>query len=748
MLKFLRMILDPLGNNTDCICLSHRQRSASLEYRVLNKYFKMAATTRRAIIWLKYNDLRLADHEPIVHAHANFDSVLHLFVFDPIWHGKTAHGGLPRLGHFRAKFLLETVSDLRASLKSLGSDLIVRCGDSATVLAAVARATSATAVLTHREVCVEELELEQRVSAALKELPAMPRLITFWGGQTLYHMDDIGIDIAKALPPVFSNFRRHVEGRASIRGPLPAPLALKPSPPSFTDGLPIDPPLLSPFATVRACGANAGNGLFPSLAALGVPDLSPHYAVLGLVAPVPVSPPVGAASSTTLGDDSAVSPSATAPLASAVLSPAAGTLADGSAVSALPSLADPRCVMRFSGGEKAALARLAAFVWGPGDALRTYKATRNGLLGADYSSKLAPWLAVGAISPRTIAAEVRAYEAARGGNDSTYWLLFELLWRDYFRFAPLAWGRSLFSRWGPRGARAKPPSDRIHWLTDRRLLTAWASGSTGYPFVDASMIELLRSGFSSNRSRQNVASFFVRDLGMDWRLGAEWFESLLLDYDPGSNYGNWTYVAGVGADPREDRYFLIPKQARDYDPHGHFCTIWLPQLKGVPADALHDPRRLTAAQRGAAAYPAPVVPLFAWSSSGSGNYGGGDGGRGGSNSSRSNGGGGGTPGSHRVGGTSTSGGGSGGAGGGPGSRNANSGDGGRGGGPRGGGRGGARGGVSGSSSGGSNNGGARGGVSGSSSGGSNNRGARGGASTNNSRAGQDRPANSAPAAPK
>lgn len=85
-------------------------------------------------------------------------------------------------------------------------------------------------------------------------------------------------------------------------------------------------------------------------------------------------------------------------------------------------------------------------------------------------------------------------------------------------------------------------------------------GRTGHPFVDANMRELAATGFMSNRGRQNVASFFTKDMNADWRIGAEYFESQLLDYDVGSNWGNWNYVAGVGCDPREGRYFNIVKQ--------------------------------------------------------------------------------------------------------------------------------------------------------------------------------------------
>lgn len=77
-----------------------------------------------------------------------------------------------------------------------------------------------------------------------------------------------------------------------------------------------------------------------------------------------------------------------------------------------------------------------------------------------------------------------------------------------------------------------------------RLIYFYLVGRTGVPFVDANMRELLETGWMSNRGRQNVASFLVKDLHLDWRLGAEWFESLLIDHDVCSNYGNWNYVSG------------------------------------------------------------------------------------------------------------------------------------------------------------------------------------------------------------
>ncbi|XP_060085150.1 cryptochrome DASH-like, partial [Ylistrum balloti] len=219
---------------------------------------------------------------------------------------------------------------------------------------------------------------------------------------------------------------------------------------------------------------------------------------------------------------------------------------------------DPRSVMSFQGGETVALDRLNHYLW-QSDSVSTYKETRNGLVGSDYSTKFSVWLANGCISPRHIYWEIKKYEAERLANQSTYWVTFELLWRDYFRYVALKYGKKLFSEGGIQ-------EKAIPWKRDRNLLKAWMEGKTGVPFVDANMRELAATGFMSNRGRQNVASFLTKDLKLDWRMGAEWFESQLIDHDVCSNYGNWLYSAGIGNDPREDRKFNMIKQGLDYDP--------------------------------------------------------------------------------------------------------------------------------------------------------------------------------------
>ena len=229
-------------------------------------------------------------------------------------------------------------------------------------------------------------------------------------------------------------------------------------------------------------------------------------------------------------------------------------------------LTDHRASTIFKGGESNALARLDHYTWGT-DAIATYFDTRNGLLGNNFASKLSPWLAAGCISPRHINAEVKRYEAARAKNKSTYWLIFELLWRDFFRLNMHKHQTQLFF---PGGIKRKVIK---HSNNDERF-NAWKDATTGNAFIDANMNELKYTGFMSNRGRQVVASYLVNDLNQNWLRGAAYFESMLIDYDVCSNYGNWAYIAGVGNDPRNDRYFDVNKQANTYDPDGRYRRHW------------------------------------------------------------------------------------------------------------------------------------------------------------------------------
>ena len=230
-------------------------------------------------------------------------------------------------------------------------------------------------------------------------------------------------------------------------------------------------------------------------------------------------------------------------------------------------LMDPRSAFPFSGGERQAQKRIQDYFF-TNKFILQYKETRNGLLGADYSTKFSPWLALGAVSPRQIYAELIKFEQQYGANESTYWLVFELLWRDYFRYMLIKYGEKLFFK---NGLNIYNPKREI--VQSDELFQSWIQGKTGDDFVDACMHELAATGFMSNRGRQNVASYLVHQLKLDWRLGAEYFESMLLDYDVASNWGNWAYLAGVGNDPRQ-RVFNSQKQAGQYDENGEFRKCW------------------------------------------------------------------------------------------------------------------------------------------------------------------------------
>ncbi|WP_420385524.1 DASH family cryptochrome [Roseivirga sp.] len=227
---------------------------------------------------------------------------------------------------------------------------------------------------------------------------------------------------------------------------------------------------------------------------------------------------------------------------------------------------DDRAVIQFQGGSGPALNRLNYYLWDK-ELLANYKQTRNGLIGGDYSSKFSPWLAHGCISARQIYWQVKKFEKYVRKNSSTYWLVFELIWRDYFHFVAKKYGAKIFQREGILG------EDKIEWGDDR-LFHLWRDGKTGEPFVDANMHEMNATGFMSNRGRQNVASYLMHNMRIDWRLGAAYFEKMLIDYDPCSNYGNWIYIAGVGNDPRGGREFNIQRQKDMYDPKGEYQELW------------------------------------------------------------------------------------------------------------------------------------------------------------------------------
>lgn len=231
---------------------------------------------------------------------------------------------------------------------------------------------------------------------------------------------------------------------------------------------------------------------------------------------------------------------------------------------------DNRSAFPFQGGENSALKHLKNYIW-KFQQIKTYKETRNELVGVNYSTKFSSWLANGSLSPRIIYQEIRKFEQEVIANESTYWVLFELLWRDFFKCVSLKFSDALFYQSGILDR-------KYHWKQNPTIIQNWIDGKTEYDFVNANMLELKLTGWMSNRGRQNVASYFAKEKEQDWRIGASYFEAMLIDYDVHSNFGNWNYLAGVGNDPR-DRKFNIDLQAKNYDSFHVFRNLWLTKNK-------------------------------------------------------------------------------------------------------------------------------------------------------------------------
>ena len=253
------------------------------------------------------------------------------------------------------------------------------------------------------------------------------------------------------------------------------------------------------------------------------------------------------------------------------------------------------------GGEQPGLKWMKEYIW-QRRAISHYKATRNQLTGDDYSSQLSPWLAWGCLSVRTVWQQISDYEEEFGADEHSGWLKQELLWREFFHWSLRVHGSSFFRYEGIKtdAVETSPPQfDESRWQ-------AWCEARTGFPMIDAGQQELMQSGFVSNRLRQILASFFIHELQLDWRLGARWFEQHLIDFDVASNWGNWSYIAGSGHDPRNGRYFMLNKQLRQYDPQLSHIRLWLKGFESTTLEQVCDH------QQGKVLfgdYPAPIVSV-------------------------------------------------------------------------------------------------------------------------------------------
>jgi deoxyribodipyrimidine photo-lyase len=423
-----------------------------------------------ALIWFR-NNLRVHDNLSLKKATENHSKVIAVYFFDPKLF-KTDAFGFQKTAKFRAKFLLETITDLKENLKALNITLLTYFESPENRIHVLCDALSISAIYTQKEWTREEVSTENLINSTLSDTVHF----TADYDQFLYHPDAVSKDFSK-IPDVFTIFRKKLEKTVKIDGEFSASKL----------------PKENLISTVTAV---------PTMETLGFSDFK----------------------------------TAT------------------------------KTAFPFAGGETAAFERLQTYFFET-KKVSNYKKTRNGLIGADYSTKFSPWLANGSLSAKTIYWKIKAYESEFGANQSTYWVVFELIWRDYFKYISLKYTSKIFKIGGIL-------NKNYHWNTDQKTIQQWIQGETKDDFVNANMIELRETGFMSNRGRQNVASYFSKELLLDWRIGAAYFESMLIDYDVHSNYGNWMYVAGVGNDPR-DRKFNTQLQAERYDQNHKYRKLWL-----------------------------------------------------------------------------------------------------------------------------------------------------------------------------
>ncbi len=223
-------------------------------------------------------------------------------------------------------------------------------------------------------------------------------------------------------------------------------------------------------------------------------------------------------------------------------------------------------------------------------------------------SYLSVHLRFGTISIRRLARE--AHRRAGAGSQGAATWLSELIWRDFYH-------QILHHHPHVTDSAFKPAYDEIEWETGQAAeaaFVAWCQGRTGYPLVDAAMAQINHSGYMHNRLRMIVASFLIKDLGIDWRWGERYFAIHLNDFDLAANNGGWQWAASSGCDAQPYfRIFNPTSQSRKFDPDGVFIRRYLPQLAGLPDAALHDPGSARPADLEAAGivlgrdYPPPIV---------------------------------------------------------------------------------------------------------------------------------------------
>ncbi len=453
---------------------------------------------KRSIVWFRL-DLRLHDNEALTEALKSTHEVLPVYIFDRRLFEQSTRYGFRKTGIHRARFLIESVSDLRSSLRAKGSDLVVRVGHPEDEIYRLAKQLKSSWIFCNRERTRDEVRVQDGLE---KKLWSIGQEMRYSRGKMLYYTQDLPFPVTHT-PDTFASFRKEVENYTPIRSPLAEPKEIL----RWTKD--IDP------------------GSIPSLEDLGYHDQE----------------------------------------------------------------RDPRADMIYCGGASEALQRMATFFWEIGD-IDHYDETQNELVDCHDSSRFSPWISHGCLSPKTVYKELLKLKEAGRNAEAINLFFLQLLWRDYHRLMGKKYENQIFLKGGTKGVVRSDLGDHFD------LLDIWINGETGVPLVDACMNELKATGYLSRRGRELVSSFLINELKVNWQMGAEYFESILIDYDPCSNYGNWNLVAGIGSNNRRDPVFNLAAQARKLDPKGDYIKLWADKYHTKTVDELNTMHEVVLGQKG------------------------------------------------------------------------------------------------------------------------------------------------------
>jgi len=194
----------------------------------------------------------------------------------------------------------------------------------------------------------------------------------------------------------------------------------------------------------------------------------------------------------------------------------------------------------------------------------------------DGTSRLSPYLRFGTVSVRKI------YNAAMAATPEEGQFVAELAWREF-------WYHIMHYFPETKDTEFQEKRRNIKWINNVSWYNSWRDGRTGYPIVDAAMIQLKKEGWMHGRARMIVASFLTKDLLTDWRWGDRHFREHLVDYDETVDIGNWQWSASCGADPKPLRIFNPILQSQKFDPECKYIKTYIPELKNIEPEKIHNP---------------------------------------------------------------------------------------------------------------------------------------------------------------